>query len=92
MDVLTDPLLGGAAIVVALVVGAGLVAVGRGPTVFDRIVAVAHVAVSTLVLVLLLGWFSGRPDVFTDTALTYALLAFVLPIVLARYVDREGDG
>lgn len=81
----------GACLAVAALIGGGLLGVWRGPTVFDRLVAVAHVTIAALILILLLGYFSGRPDVYLDVALSYVLLAFVLPLVLGRYIEREGE-
>lgn len=75
---------------VAVLTGAGLHRVWRGPTVFDRLVAVAALTVNTVILLVLLGYASGRASFFLDIAIAYALLAFVFPIVLGRFVERRG--
>lgn len=85
-----SPVLAGCALVAALVLAAALLAVWRGPTVFDRFVGVSLAAAVTLVLLVLLGFLSGRPELYLDAALTYALLAAVVPIAMSRYVDRSG--
>lgn len=79
----------GAAAVTAVLLAVGLYAVARGPTVFDRMVAVAQTTAATLILVVLLGFMSGRPSLYLDVAITYGLLAMVVPIALSSYVERR---
>jgi multicomponent Na+:H+ antiporter subunit F len=88
-------------LVVSLLVVAGLIAIGlyrvwAGPTVFDRLVAVALVSVNGVVVLVLLGVALERPVLLFDIALGFALLAFLLPITLGRYFEarlaREGTG
>jgi multicomponent Na+:H+ antiporter subunit F len=73
---------------------AGLIALGlrrafAGPTVFDRLVAVALVTVNGVVVLVLLGFLFDRPVFFLDIAMAYALLAFVLPIAVSRYFEQR---
>lgn len=85
----------GALLVMGVLILGGLGGAWRGPTVFDRLIAVSQVTVNAVVMIVLLGFFTGRPELYLDMALSYALLAFVVPIALGRYfdtVDRpEGD-
>lgn len=84
----------GSLIVVAILIAVGLTRVWSGPTVFDRLVAVALVSVNGVVVIALLGFAFDRAVLFLDIALGYALLAFLLPIALGRYFDgaRSADG
>lgn len=83
-------------LVVAVLIALGLRRVWAGPTVFDRLVAIALVTVNGVVVLVLLGFLFERPVFFLDIALAYALLAFVLPIAVSRYFEarehRERDG
>lgn len=79
----------GAALAAVVLLAVGLFAVWRGPTVFDRLVSVAQTTACTLVLLVVLGFLSGRPSLYLDAALTYALLAVALPIALSVYVERS---
>ena len=79
-------------ILVAVLIAIGLYRVYAGPTVFDRIVAVALVSVNGVVVLVLLGFAFGRPALFIDIALGFALLAFLLPIALGRYFEARDDG
>lgn len=82
-----DPFLTGATIVIALLIGAGLLRVHAGPTVFDRLVAVSLVSVNGVVIIVLLGFLLERAALFLDIALGFALLVFLLPLALGRYFD-----
>ncbi len=55
----------------------------RGPSVFDRILAVNAAGTKTVILVALLGFLSMRPE-FLDIALLYALMNFVVTIAILK--------
>jgi multicomponent Na+:H+ antiporter subunit F len=74
---------------VAALIGVGLHRVWVGPTVFDRLVAIALLTVNGVVLIVLLGFLVDRPAFYLDIALAYALLAFVLPIAVGRYFEQR---
>ncbi|MFP4148970.1 MAG: monovalent cation/H+ antiporter complex subunit F [Nitriliruptoraceae bacterium] len=73
----------------AVLIALGLYRVYAGPTVFDRLVAVAMVSVNGLVILVLLGLAFERPDMFLDIAIGFAMLAFLFPVVLGRYFERQ---
>lgn len=77
-------------VLVTFLIAVGLHRVWAGPTVFDRLVAVALVSVNGVVVLVLLGITLERPDLFFDIALGFALLAFLLPIALGRYFEERG--
>jgi multicomponent Na+:H+ antiporter subunit F len=80
----------GALLVVGVLIILGLVRVYLGPTIFDRLIAVALVSVNGVVIIVLLGFFFERPILFLDIALGYALLAFLVPIALGKYFEGTG--
>jgi multicomponent Na+:H+ antiporter subunit F len=84
-----SPFLLGFVLVVAALIALGLRRVWAGPTVFDRLVAVALVTVNGVVVLVLLGFLFERLAFFLDIALAYALLAFVLPIAVSRYFEQR---
>lgn len=86
-----DPFLVGFVLAIALMTALSLYRVYAGPTVFDRLVAVALVAVNGIVLIVVLGFVFARPALFLDIALTFALLAFLLPLALGRYFEHRSD-
>lgn len=68
----------------------------RGPTVYDRILAVNAAGTLTVILISVYGFMSGRPD-FLDLALVYALINFIAIIAVSKYVEfshmgRPGGG
>ncbi len=57
----------------------------RGPTIYDRILAVNAVGTLTVVLIAVHGFLAGRPA-FLDIALVYALINFIATIAVTKYV------
>ena len=62
-----------------------LVAAVRGPSVFDRILALNVFGTKTVLLIAVSGFLSGRPD-WLDLALLYALVNFVGIIAVLKFV------
>ena len=66
-----------------------LILASRGPTAFDRILAVNTFGTMTILLIALAGYHFGRPD-FIDLALIYALLNFIGSVAVAKF-SRFGN-
>lgn len=79
------------AIVLLLAAVGSLVRVVRGPTLWDRLSGVALIAAKTLILLVVAGQLSGRPEMFTDIALAYALIGFLGALVVAKYFEASGN-
>ena len=58
-----------------------------GPTAADRVVAINVIGTKTMVLIALVSFISGQ-EYFRDVALIYALIAFVMTLGVARYLER----
>lgn len=63
----------------------------RGPTVYDRALAVNMFGTATVLLISVLGFLTGRPE-FLDLALLYALLSFIGTIAVLKYVAARNLG
>ncbi|MGF1525798.1 MAG: monovalent cation/H+ antiporter complex subunit F [Candidatus Competibacterales bacterium] len=63
----------------------------RGPSVYDRILAVNTFGTKTVLIIALLGFFHGRPD-FLDIALAYALINFIGTIAVLKFIVRGSLG
>ncbi len=63
----------------------------KGPTVYDRILAVNAFGSLTVALIAVYGFLSGRPD-FLDLALVYALINFIGTIAVSKYVEFSHMG
>ena len=62
-----------------------LVAAVRGPSVFDRLLAINLFGTKTVLLIAVTGFLVGRPE-WLDLALVYALINFVSMIALLKFV------
>lgn len=58
----------------------------RGPTLYDRILAVNTVGTKTVIILCLLGFLQGRSG-FLDIAMLYALINFVGTIAILKFVE-----
>jgi len=63
----------------------------KGPTVYDRILAVNVFGTLTVVLISVHGFLAGRPE-FLDLALVYALINFIGTIAVSKYVEYSHMG
>ena len=79
----------GIAIFIALLTAAAMYRVAVGRTIFDRIIAAGLVGTNGFILLTLIGFIFGRISMFVDLAIAYALLNFVVIIVLGKYFDRK---
>ena len=72
--------------IVALIIAMGLVLIRliKGPTLYDRVLAVNSFGTHTVLLIGVLGFWNGRPD-FLDIALLYALINFVGTIAILKF-------
>ena len=58
----------------------------RGPTIYDRILAVNSFGTKTVLIIAVLGFLMGRPD-FVDIALVYALINFISTIAVLKFFE-----
>jgi len=61
----------------------------RGPTVFDRILAINAFGTLTVILIAVHGFLAGRPE-FLDLSLVYALINFIGTIAVTKFVKYRG--
>ncbi|WP_421724289.1 monovalent cation/H+ antiporter complex subunit F [Bauldia sp.] len=75
-----------AAAMIAALVALALILVRalKGPSVFDRLVAMNSVGNAAIVILALFGFITGRPD-FLDIAITYALLNVIGVFAVLKY-------
>jgi multicomponent Na+:H+ antiporter subunit F len=63
----------------------------RGPTVFDRVVALNGLGTLLPVMLVLIGLLYGRVEMFVDIALALFLLNLFTTLLIAHYVRRERE-
>jgi len=61
-----------------------LVRATRGPTVYDRILALNNFGTQTVLFIAVLNFLTGRPE-FLDLALVYAMMNFISTIAVMKY-------
>ena len=81
----------GIAILVAVLTAIGLYRIAVGRTIFDRVIAAGLVGTNGFILLVVIGFIYGRIDMFVDIAIAYALLNFIVIIVMGKYFERTGE-
>ena len=61
-----------------------LLRAGWGPTVFDRILALNMLGTKTVLLILVVGFLTQRPE-FIDLSLLYALMNFIGMVAVLQF-------
>ncbi len=80
----------GAALAILAVMGLVLIRALKGPTVYDRILAVNMFGTKTVLLLALMAFISGRHDVL-DIALAYALINFIGVVAVLRFFEYDSE-
>ena len=80
-------LLASVAVALTLVMLLSLYRVVSGPSIFDRLTGLGLIGSKMIVLLLVLGTWSERVDLYVDIALSYGLISFVGTLVLAKYFE-----
>lgn len=80
----------GAGVVIAVLTAVGVVRIGLGPRVFDRVLGASLVSINGLLLLLIVGFLLDRAELFIDLAIAFALLGFLVPLATGRLAGREG--
>lgn len=60
----------------------------KGPTVFDRVVAANAVGTIVLILIVLVGFLTARPE-FLDIAITYGLLNVISTVAILKFFKQQ---
>ena len=81
----------GITIFIVVLTAIALYRVAVGKTIFDRILAAGLVGTNGFIILILIGFLFERVNMFIDIAIAYALLNFVIVIVLGKYFDRGGE-
>ena len=71
-------------VAVVIIIGLMLQRVFQGPTIFDRMNGLGVIGADTILLLVLFGYVDGRPDMYVDIAISYAILGFICSVVVAK--------
>ncbi len=84
-------ILSAASLAILVAMALTLIRALKGPTVYDRILAVNSFGTLTVALIAVYGFLTGRPD-FLDIALVYALINFITTIAVTKFVKFSDLG
>ena len=77
-------------VLLAILIGAYLYRVLRGPTVFDRVLGLNGISTKSIILIIVMGIYFDRVDMFIDISTGYALLNLVGALAVAKYLEEKG--
>lgn len=80
-----------AALAILVAMALVLIRLIKGPTLYDRVLAVNSFGTHTVLLIGVVGFSNGRPD-FLDIALLYALINFVGTIAILKFFRYRAIG
>ncbi len=74
----------------AILIGAYLYRVLQGPTIFDRLLGHNGISTKAIILLIVMGIYFDRVDMFIDISIGYALLNLVGALAIAKYLEQKG--
>jgi len=81
----------GITVFIVVLTAVSLYRIAVGKTIFDRIIAAGLVGTNGFIILVLIGFLFERINMFIDIAIAYALLNFIIVIVLGKYFERGGE-
>ena len=76
-------------VAVVIIIGLMLQRVFQGPTIYDRMNGLGVIGADTILLLVLFGYIAGRPDMYVDIAISYAILGFICSVIVAKYMGGK---
>ena len=76
-------------VAVVVIIGLMLQRVFQGPTIYDRMNGLGVIGADTILLLVLFGYIDGRPDMYVDIAISYAILCFICSVIVAKYMGGK---
>ena len=76
-------------VAVVVIIGLMLQRVLQGPTIYDRMNGLGVIGADTILLLVLFGYIDGRPDMYVDIAISYAILGFICSVIVAKYMGGK---
>ena len=78
-------------ITITLLIGAYLYRVLRGPTIYDRVLGLNGISTKAIILLVVIGAYYERVDMFVDISTGYALLNLVGSLAIAKYLEERKE-
>jgi multicomponent Na+:H+ antiporter subunit F len=77
-------------VMLVILIGVYLYRVLRGPTIFDRVLGLNGISTKAIILLIVIGVYFERVDMFIDISTGYALLNLVGALAVAKYLEQKG--
>ena len=77
-------------VLLAILLGAYLYRVLQGPTIFDRVLGLNGISTKAIILLIVMGIYFERVDMFIDISIGYALLNLVGALAVVKYLEQKG--
>ena len=77
-------------VLLAILLGVYLYRVLQGPTIFDRVLGLNGISTKAIILLIVMGIYFERVDMFIDISTGYALLNLVGALAVAKYLEKKG--
>ena len=76
-------------VAVVCVIGMMLQRIYQGPTVYDRMNCLGVNGAENIQFINMFGYLDGRPEMYVDIAMSYALIGFVGSVIIAKYLGGK---
>ena len=77
-------------VMLAILLGSYLYRVLLGPRIFDRVLGLNGISTKAIILLIVVGFYFERVDMFGDISTGYALLNLVGALAVAKYLEQKG--
>lgn len=77
-------------VMLAILLFAYLYRVLQGPTIFDRVLGLNGISTKAIILLIVIGVYFERVDMFVDISTGYALINLVGALAVAKYLEQKG--
>ena len=77
-------------VILAILLSVYLYRVLRGPTIFDRVLGLNGISTKAILLLIVIGVYFDRVDMFIDISTGYALLNLVGALAVAKSLEQKG--
>ena len=77
-------------VVLAVLLAVYLYRVLKGPTIFDRVLGLNGISTKAIILLVVMGTYFERVDMFIDISTGYVLLNLVGVLAVDKYLERKG--
>ena len=68
-----------------------LIPLFKEESVYNRFVGILVMCTNVILILVLIGFFDGRKDMYVDIAISYAILGFISSVIVAKFLGSTGN-